>query len=1157
LQPKDFVHLHVHSQYSLLHGAIFIDRLIDQVKKFGMTSVAITDHVNLFGAVEFYEKAKKEGIHPILGCEVYYLVKGSRLDKTHKPKDDQLAHLLLLVQNQEGYKNLCRLISSSYVEGFYYKPRLDKEILKEHSQGLIALSCCSRGEVPRRIIEGKTGEALKAALELAQIFQDRFYLELGEHGLAHEKLVNDFLVQISREHQIPLVVTNNAHYLHRKDREAHEALLCIQAGKLLKEEDRLSYEGEEFYFKSPEEMCEEFRDFPEALENTKKIAEKCRFDFDFKTYYFPKFVPDSQKTLEEYLSEKVYEGFEERWVQIQKFLGDKAEAEKPRYQKRIEMELKTILSMGFASYFLIVADFINYAKSKEIPVGPGRGSAAGSLVAYCLKITDLDPLPYHLLFERFLNPERISMPDMDIDFCMNRRDEVIDYVARKFGNVSQIITFGKMKAKAVIRDVGRVLDMPYSEVDRIAKLIPNALNMTLAEALKTEPRLQELEKTQPNVQKLLSIARSLEGLNRHASTHAAGVVISDRSLTEFMPLYRGPHEEIVTQFDMKAVEKIGLVKFDFLGLKTLTVIENTLKIIRRTRGILVNLNELSLDDPKVYKTFSLGDGMGIFQLESSGMRDLLVKMKPNTFEDLIALVALYRPGPLGSGMVDDFIGRKHGKKISYEIPALEPILKDTYGVIVYQEQVMQIASALGGFSLGEADLLRRAMGKKKPEEMAQQKKRFLEGSTQKSIPAKKAEKIFDLMAKFAEYGFNKSHSAAYALISYQTAYLKTHFMVEYMASLLTHEMGDTDKILVYINDLQSHGIQVLPPDINESYRYFSVQSEKEMRFGLAAVKNVGEAAIESIIEVRKKIGRFDSFFHFCETIDQRRVNRKVIESLIKCGAFDNLKILRSQALQALDSAIAHGTTKQRDQERGQNTLFDPLEDKAVAPSLPAIEEWSDSQKLKYERETLGFYITGHPLKAFEERIKKITSVDTLSIRSTVDKSEVTLAGMVGSLKEINTKKGDRMAFVTLEDLKGYLEVIVFADLYKNVQHLLHLDEPLLIRGQVDFNEDQVKLLATQIALLKKEDSTPQNLHVRVLAEALNENKLKTFRLILSRYPGGSPVYLHLVSREQKETVLKLPRELDAQWNSELEQELTTLLGTHSQIRYGALSMGSS
>ncbi len=1145
MKAQDFVHLHLHSQYSLLHGAIPIDPLVSQVKKFGMNAVALTDHANMFGAVEFYEKAKKEGIKPILGCEVYYLIKGSRLSRESKRVDPNLAHLILLVENEEGYRNLCKLLSASYLEGFYYKPRLDKEILKAHSKGLFALSCCSKGEIPRKIIEGNLEGAKLAAIELSQIFPDHFYLELSDHGLSHEKMVNEALIDFSKSLSLPLVATNNVHYLYQQHREAHEALLCIQTGRILREEDRLSYEGDEYYLKSPEEMCQLFSSIPEALENTRKIADACHYDFDFNTYYFPKFaLPDESQTLEAYLSQQTYQGFEERWPQVSAYWGDKASEMKAQYHERIETELKTINNMGFAGYFLIVADFINYAKSQSIPVGPGRGSAAGSIVAYCLKITDLDPIPYNLLFERFLNPERISMPDMDIDFCMNRRDEVIEYVQKKYGNVSQIITYGKMKAKAVIRDVGRVLDMPYGDVDKIAKLVPNTLNITLEEAIKQEPKFKEMESTQPRVKQLLAIARSLEGITRHASTHAAGVVISDRPLSDFLPLYRGSKEEIVTQYDMKYVEKIGLVKFDFLGLKTLTVIDNALKIVKRTRGIEIDINQISLNDEKVYQNLCTGDAMGIFQLESSGMRDLLSKLKPSCFEDIVALVALYRPGPLGSGMVDDFINRKHGRtNITYELPELEPILKDTYGVILYQEQVMQIASVMASYSLGEADLLRRAMGKKKPEEMAKQKERFVEGSLKNKIALKKAERMFDLMSKFAEYGFNKSHSAAYALVSYQTAYLKTHYTAEYMASLLTHEMGNTDKILEYISDLKNHSIAVLPPDVNESFRYFSVLNEKEIRFGLAAVKNVGDAAIDSIIEVRKKDGRFHSFFDFCERVDLRRVNRKVIESLIKCGAFDDLKIYRSQAMAILDATIDHAAAKQRDQERGQNSLFEKLGPQAMTPAIPKINEWPEAQRLKMEREAIGFYITGHPLHDFNEVMLSLATVDTQSIREAADEAEVSIAGMVSSMKEIVTKKGNRMAFVTLEDLKGYLEVVVFADVYSSASNLLKMDEPLLIKGQVDAAEETVKLLASQVNLLKMYAGYKiEPVRIRILLEKLSENKLKDFRRILARYPGNTPVYLHLMNSENNETVLRLPRELETQWNAEVQNEIQSLLG---------------
>ncbi|HCU24307.1 MAG TPA: DNA polymerase III subunit alpha, partial [Deltaproteobacteria bacterium] len=758
----DFVHLHVHSQYSLLEGAITFDALAERLRETGMKACALTDSGNMFGALEFYEKAKSSGFKPIFGAEVYYLTGGSLEVRDLKRRDHFLANLILLVENKTGYQNLCRLLSIAHLQGFYYKPRLDKEVLKKHSEGLIALSGTLHGEIHRRLAKNEVEAAKEALHYLGETFPERFYLEVQDHGLAQEKKLTEALLPLAKQYGVPLVATNDCRYLKREDYEAHLALQCIQSGRTLhEEEERAEYLSEERYLKTPDEMKQNFENIPEAIENTNKISERCNFGFTDKSYYFPAFIPPEAEELDAYLKRRTYEGFEGRWKEISPRLQGSAEAMKKLYLERLAVELDIIVPMGFSGYFLIVADFINHAKSRRIPVGPGRGSAAGSLVAYSLNITDIDPLPYDLLFERFLNPERISMPDMDIDFCMKGRDEVIRYVREKYGHVSQIITFGKMKAKAVIRDVGRVLDMPYGDVDKIAKLVPTTLNITLEEALKAEPRLQELEKQDLHVKRLLQIARSLEGLTRHASMHAAGVVIADRPLTEFCPLYKGPDNETITQFDMKGVEKIGLVKFDFLGLKTLTVLDNAVKIIQRTRGLELKLQELPLDDPKVYEKLCQGDGLGIFQLESSGMRDLLVRLKPNCFEDIIALVALYRPGPLGSGMVDDFINRKHGKtEITYELEQLQPILKSTYGVIVYQEQVMQIASALANFTLGEADLLRRAMGKKKPEEMAKQRERFLEGAKVNKIPPKKAEKIFELMAKFAEYGFNKSHSAA-------------------------------------------------------------------------------------------------------------------------------------------------------------------------------------------------------------------------------------------------------------------------------------------------------------------------------------------------------------------------------------------------------------
>ncbi|MBI2083652.1 MAG: DNA polymerase III subunit alpha [Deltaproteobacteria bacterium] len=1142
---SDFVHLHLHTQYSLLDGAITIDDLCERAREFRMPAVAMTDHGNLYGAIEFYQKATKAGIKPIIGCEVYIQSHGSRFEKKVRRGYEPYHHLTLLAIDREGYQNLIKLVSLAHLEGFYYKPRIDKELLKAHGEGLIALSGCLASEMAEAALEGGVGGASQVAEEFQSIFGDRFYLEIQENGLAPQNQHNAILKELSQKLSLPLVATNDCHYLRRENSTAHEALLCIQTGKTLLDDDRMKFGTDAFYLRSAEEMQELFKNLPQALESTLEIAKRCHLELDFKNYHFPKFQTPEGKGLDDYLEEKAWEGFEKRWSQIQRrFAPEEVEAQQKRYEERLRQELTMIKKTGFAGYFLIVADFIEYAKGQKIPVGPGRGSAAGSLVVYCLNITDLDPMPYNLLFERFINPERISMPDMDIDFCMDRRDEVIHYVQKKYGNVAQIITFGKMKAKAVVRDVGRVFNMPYADVDRIAKMIPNTLNITLKEAFRLEPQLKELTEKDPQVGKLMSIAESLEGLNRHASTHAAGVVISDRPLVDFLPLAVGQKGETITQYDMKSVEEVGLIKFDFLGLKTLTVIDHALKIIRRTRQQEIAISEISPDDPLVYRLLSQGSTMGIFQLESTGMRELIVKLKPTHFPDLIALVALYRPGPLGSGMVDDFINRKHGRvAVTYPLPELEPILKETYGVIVYQEQVMQCASLLGNFSLGDADILRRAMGKKKQEEMAQQKDKFIQGSLKNKIQTKKAEKIFDLMAKFAEYGFNKSHSAAYAFISYQTAYLKTHFPVEYMASLLTHEMGNTDKVTIYLAECRDMGISILPPDINESFTDFSVVGEKEIRFGLAAVKNVGEAAIESILEARKREGRFRSFIHFCEGVDLRKVNRRVIEGLIKCGAFDSIGIRRSQAMTVLDQALERGGRVHRERASGQSALFNTLEEAFPIPDLP---EWESKKKLSDEKETLGFFITGHPLNEHEEVLKKRVSADSRSLPELPDGKEVLLGGIVSGLKEIRTRSGELMAFVTLEDLRGTVEIVVFSDLYKRSASYLKDQEPILIRGNTDVGEETVKIIAKEITLLRLRPSTAEpeqkEVHVRLSTEKITREQLERLKEVLGQHRGKSPAFIHLKEEKKGETILSLPEGLTVRPSPELVTEVDKLFG---------------
>lgn len=1141
---SNFVHLHVHSYYSLLDGAAPIDGLAARAKEFKMPALAMTDHGNIFGAVEFYQTLSKMGIKPCIGCELYYLPMGSRKDRDPR-QASQLTHLTVLCKNREGYKNLCRLISASYVDGFYYKPRVDREILTQWNGGLICLSGCLKGKIPQDVEAGDMEAARAEAEFLSSTFSNnRFFIELQDEGMAEQRKIIPNLIQLGREMGIGLVATNDVHYLRREDAPIHDALLCIQTGKTLDEPKRMRLPTDEFYFRSPDEMRSLFESCPEAIDNTVAIAERLNLELDFNTYHFPKFTPPDGRDLSAYLGERTSEGLAARWKIIEKRFDATVEFRK-RYDERLEEELKIIISMGFAGYFLIVADFIGYARRIGLPVGPGRGSAAGSLVAFCLGITNIDPIEHDLLFERFLNPERISMPDVDIDFCMRRRDEVIKYVTEKYGNVSQIITFGKMKARAVIRDVGRVMAIPYGDVDRIAKLIPATIGMTLKEALEIEPRLKELSKKDKQVGRLIEIARALEGFPRHASTHAAGIVISDQPLSELVPLYRGQHDEIVTQFEMKSVEKIGLIKFDFLGLKTLTVIDDCIKTIAARTGTRVDIDTIPIDDPLVFKRLSEGDTAAVFQLESSGMTDLVKKLKPTVFSDIVALVALFRPGPLGSGMVDDFINRKHGRTaIRYEVPQLAEILKDTYGVIVYQEQVMRIANVLANYSLGEADLLRRAMGKKKPEEMAKQRERFMKGANENKIPEKKAALIFDLMAKFAEYGFNKSHSAAYALVSYQTAYLKYHHRAEYMAAMLTTEKDNTDKILEYINDCKAHDIKVLPPDVNESGNDFSVVDDATLRFGLAAVKNVGEAAVQSIIEVRDLAGPFSALFDFCERVDSRRVNRRVLESLIKCGAFDSTKAARAALMTALDQAIELGGSRQRDRLSGQTSLFDCVDTQVThGCELPDVSEWGERQLLAYEKESLGFYITGHPLAQYEELLAQYANADTASICEAKDRQELKLGGIVAAKREITTKRGDLMGFVTLEDLKGTAEVIVFSDVYAEASQLIKGDRPLFVIGNADSDGENVKLIATKIILL---DDVAMHLtksvHFFLHEPEVNQQHLAQLKNVLTRFPGDCPSFVHLVVPDKSETVLALPRELKVAATPQLVMNVNKLFG---------------
>ncbi len=1141
---ESFVHLHLHTNYSLLDGAIRIDPLLARVKEFGMNSVAFTDHGVMFGAVEFYEKAKAAGIKPIIGCEVYVAPR-TIADRT--PDDNKgLSHLVLLAETLEGYQNLCKLASIAQLEGFYYKPRVDKNLLQQHAKGLIALSACLHGEIPMLIKQGKNDEAEQAAQFYRKIFGDgNFFLEVQSNGIDIQEKVNMELLHMSKRISIPLVATNDCHYLDRQDVRAHEVLLCIQTGNTIKDENRFKFSTDQLYFKSPDEMRSAFGDYPGAISNTSEIAKRCNVEFDFNTYHFPKFDSQSDLNIDDAFKKEVHEGYERVLKTIRKKNPD---VEEKIYNDRLETEISIIIDMGFPGYFLIVADFIKYARENGVPVGPGRGSAAGSLVAYSLAITDLDPIEHGLIFERFLNPARKSMPDIDVDFCINGREKVFQYVVDKYGGgdyVAQIITFGKMKTRAVIRDVGRALDIPLKEVDAIAKMVPDVINISLHDALEQEPRILELAETKPEIDDLIQICKTLEGLTRHASTHAAGVVISDKPLVEYLPLYKGKKGEVVTQFDMKYVEKIGLVKFDFLGLRNLTVIDNTLSLIKDQKKVPPDLQNTPLDDPKTYVLLASGETTGVFQLESSGMKNLLIRMKPECFDDIIALVALYRPGPLDSGMVDDFVDRKHGvQKVEYIVPQLESVLKETYGVIVYQEQVMKIAGLLAGYSMAEADDLRKAMGKKIFSILARHRQRFVSGGIKNGIDEKKATQIFDLIEKFGGYGFNKSHSAAYALIAYHTAYLKAHFPVEYLAALLTSEMHTTDNVVKYIAECKNCGVEVLPPDINESGKEFSVKDLK-IRFGLAAVKNVGEGAIESIIDAGKE-KPFASLFDFCERVELKKMNKRVVESLIKCGAFDSTNEYRSRMMAVLENALNHGQRMQKEKSDPQMSLFDMGGANKISintPRIPEIDEWDEKQFLTFEKEFLGFYVTGHPLDKYNKLLKKFANTNSAEAGEKADESLVRLGGIIRDIKIIKTKKNDLMAFLTMEDMHGSFEVVVFPSVYLTVCDLLIEDNPLFVQGSLQKDEKNIKILAdTLVPIEKAEETWVASVIFNLDLTKLKRELLLELRDILKKYPGTCKSYILLSDPGKTDTILDISSNNNVQCSHELKKEVNTLFG---------------
>ena len=1125
MQHSDFVHLHVHSEYSLLDGAAQLEKLVAKAKELKFPAIALTDHGNLFGAIDFYQAAQKGGIKPIVGCELYVAPRGRKERGGEDGGYEGANHLTVLVRNLTGYKNLIKLVAKAYLEGFYYKPRVDKELLAQHADGLLVLSGCLNSEVSRLISAGEHDRAREAAGWHQEVFgKDHYFMEVQAHGLDEQTKVTAETLKLAQAIGAPIAGTNDSHYLEAGHGRAHEALLCIQTGSTLLDPKRWRFSTEEFYVKSADEMARVFAEIPDACRNTLAVAERCNLTLEFGSFHLPRYVVPENHTLESYLEHVARDGLKRRYGANP---GDAIE-------ERFAHELRIIEKMGFAGYFLVVWDFIHYARERGIAVGPGRGSSAGSLVAYCLGITNVDPIRYGLLFERFLNPERISMPDMDIDFADDRRDEVIRYVAEKYGHdrVAHIITFGTLGAKAAIRDVGRVLGMTYADVDRIAKLVPAfPLNITLDDAYQKSPPLAEMVKTQTNVKELWDIARTLEGCTRHASVHASAVVISDDALDEHIPLYKDPKRpELITGFAMGPIEKLGLLKMDFLGLRTLTVLANTVALIRDSRGVAIDLDTLPLDDAKTYALLTDARTFGVFQLESGGMRDALRGLKPSSLEDVIAMVSLYRPGPME--LIPDFIARKHGRaKITYEHPAMQKFTQGTYGIMVYQEQIMQIASEMAGFTMGEADTLRRAMGKKDRELMAKQRDKFLAGCAEKGTAAAKAERVWELMEKFAGYGFNKSHAAAYALVAYQTAYFKANYPVEFMAALLTSEMGDTDKIVKYIDECRAMDLRVQPPDLNVSAVQFSVAGDT-IRFGLAAIKNVGEAAMESILATRKQDGPFKSLEDFCARVDLRLVNRRVLESLIKAGAFDSLGLPRAHLMAGVDTALETGQRQQREKAEGQASFFDLLPTPVAAPKaepIALVAEWDSDQRLEFEKEVLGFYISGHPLARYASMVESFGITSTSEIAAKSAGARVLLFGQVAALKETATKSGSRMAFVTLEDMVGTVEVTVFPEPFKAAAEHLRGRQPVLVRGRIDDADKGRVVLADDIRPLEaalaadgrgavKSSSEPNAVRVRIRPAGDPRESIAALRTICGNHPGPVPVFVHLLLPAQEVVV---------------------------------------
>ena len=1132
----DFAHLHVHTEYSLLDGFSRVKKLIKRTKDLGMSSVAITDHGSMFGVIDFYKEAKKLGIKPIIGCELYT---ASRSLRDKDPNfDKRYGHLVLLAENMTGYQNLIKLVSVSYVDGFYYKPRVDIETLKQHSKGIICLSACLAGDVSNALLNRNYKKAKEIAIEYNEIFgQGNFFLELQDHNLPEQKEVNASLVKLSKELNIPLVATNDIHYVDKTDAKAHDVLLCIQMGKTLNDPGRMKFGSDEFYLKSRDEMEELFPYAIEALDNTVEIAERCNVEFDFNTIHLPNYEVPEGYTTSKYLEELCYKGLYERY-----------ENPSEEILERLKYELGVINKMGYVEYFLITWDFINFAKENNIMVGPGRGSAAGSIVAYTLRITDIDPIKYNLLFERFLNPERVSMPDIDVDFCYERREEVIDYVKRKYGedHVAQIITFGTMGAKLAIRDVGRVLDIPYNKVDKIAKEIPNSLGMTIDKALETNPNLKEMYEQDQETKTIINISKELEGMLRHASTHAAGVVISKKPIDEYVPLYK--HQDAIsTQFTMTTLEELGLLKMDFLGLRTLTVIRDALDLIEKNHNIKIDFSKMDYDDPKVFELLSSGNTLGVFQLESAGMRSFMKQLKPSNFEDIVAGISLYRPGPMDS--IPTYIENKHNPdKITYIHEKLKPIMEVTYGCLIYQEQVMEVVRELGGYSYGRSDLVRRAMGKKKMDVMEEERQYFIHGKTDEDgnieiagcvrngVDENIANQIFDDMIDFAKYAFNKSHAAAYGVISYETAYLKTYYPVEFMAALITSVMGNTDKVVEYIRECNALNINVLKPDINKSFAKFSVE-DNNIRFGLAAVKNVGVNVINNIVIEREENGEFTDFVNLIKRLDNKDINKRVIESLIKCGGFDEMGYNRASLLMGYEKVLESVSLERKKNVRGQISLFDGFGESEELNkfeneinSIPNIEEYDEREKLALEKEVLGMYVTGHPLSEYEEELNKKTSINTKKLKElkedmdkflAMDQQNVIIGGMISQKRIQTTKRNEIMAFLEIEDLYGSIEIIVFPKILKQYNTIVNEENIVYIKGRLNIQEDNAKIIAEEIKDIndktpftqttkkvynKQEDKQGEKLFIKI--DDINDRqKLEKIEKILKFYPGKEPVFL--------------------------------------------------